>query len=262
MTTYAIGDVQGCYDELSRLLDLIQFNEHQDCLWFAGDLVNRGPKSLEVMRLVMSLPQVVCVLGNHDLHCCAISFNAESSLSYDTLDAILSAPDRDEIIHWLLQQPLIHSEKNWTLVHAGIPPQWTLDQTLERAHEVESVLRSDAAVDFFKQMYGNQPDLWNNQLTGWDRLRCITNHLTRMRYCTEQGKLNLTMKATQAPKGYAPWFSFPNQLASHEKIIFGHWAALQGKVAEKNIFAIDTGCVWGGKLTALRLDDLKTIQIL
>ncbi|WP_292950933.1 MULTISPECIES: symmetrical bis(5'-nucleosyl)-tetraphosphatase [unclassified Neptuniibacter] len=267
MATYAIGDIQGCYDELQALLKLVNFSE-QDQLWVAGDLVNRGPKSLETLRFLKSLgPRATCVLGNHDLHLLAIYFQATKQKRSDTLAPIFSAPDRDELLSWLLQQKLmVHDKENRVaMIHAGIPPCWSIRKARKRAKEVENVLNSTLAKEYFAHMYGNKPDTWTPTLEGWDRLRLITNYLTRMRFCTPEGKLDFSAKGTldSQPEGHKPWFRLPrkNPKEQNTRIIFGHWAALEGEADADNVFALDTGCVWGGKLTALRLEDMKTFSI-
>lgn len=256
MTTYAIGDIQGCYDELQALLKEIDFNAQNDTLWLTGDLVNRGPKSLEVLRFVKNLPNVVTVLGNHDLHCLTLAYSNNPPPNKHTMQQILEAPDREELLTWLRKQPLIHYDNklNYGLVHAGIPPQWTIEKTLKLAQEVHNVLQSENFIDFLDNLYGDEPDEWDDALTGWGRLRYIVNALTRMRFITPSGKLLLEVKGkvgTQ-PKGYSPWFRVPNRKTAHQKIIFGHWAALEG-IQENNVYGIDTGCVWGRHLSYLKV---------
>ena len=260
MATYAIGDIQGCFDELTNLLETIGFNK-DDTLWLCGDLVNRGPKSLETLRFIKQLGhQAVSVLGNHDLHLLAIHNGAIKKKKSDTLNAILNAPDRDELMDWLQKQPLLHSDTalNFTMVHAGIPPNWSINKAQRLASEVESVLHSPLAKTFFDHMYGNTPNQWNDQLKDWDRLRLITNFFTRMRFCTPPDELEFTSKGgleTQ-PNGFLPWYKHAHRKTAEMRIVFGHWAALQGKTDTANVYALDTGCIWGEKLTALRLDDL------
>jgi bis(5'-nucleosyl)-tetraphosphatase (symmetrical) len=259
MATYAIGDIQGCHTELLQLLEQIGFGS-SDRLWLTGDLVNRGPRSLDTLRFIKELgDQARIVLGNHDLHLLAIAHHGEHNSSKDTLDEILQAPDRDELLHWLIQQPLLHHDTDlgFTLVHAGIPPQWDLPEALARAREVESALTSELASDFFRHMYGNNPCLWREDLDSWARLRCITNYFTRMRFCTQEGQLELKTDSgpTSSPAGYRPWFSFKQRKTRDVPIIFGHWAALEGRVNQPHLHALDTGCVWGGTLTAMRLED-------
>ncbi|MBT4838584.1 MAG: symmetrical bis(5'-nucleosyl)-tetraphosphatase [Methylococcales bacterium] len=258
MSIYAIGDIQGCYDEFMRLLDLIKFDSKQDQLWLVGDLVNRGPKSLEVLRFIKGLgdESVITVLGNHDLHLLAIANGNFKHSKKSTLDAILKAPDCDELISWLRHRPVCHYDKttNNLLIHAGLPPQWDVKTTISCAKELESALRNPDYASYFKEMYGNKPDIWSPKLTGMDRLRFITNCFTRLRFCTEEGKLMLNEKnkpGTQQ-KGM-PWFQVPGRKMTDVRIIFGHWSAL-GYLNEPNLLAIDTGCLWGGKLTAQKID--------
>lgn len=259
MSHYSIGDVQGCFTELSALLKKINFNPNQDVLWFVGDLVNRGSQSLEVLRLIKSLGNAaVVVLGNHDLHLLAAASGQRKVTISDTFDDILNAPDREELCEWLRHRPLLHHDPvlGYTMMHAGLPPQWTLEQALQYAHEVETILRSAQYPQFFAHMYGNDPNQWSDTLTGWPRLRLITNYLARMRFCDSNGTLNLSDESfTKAPPGYFPWFKVPNRVNKNLKIIFGHWAALNGKTDEPNVYALDTGCIWGKCLTAMRLED-------
>ncbi len=265
MSTYAIGDVQGCFDELQRLLKKIRFDPARDLLWFVGDLVNRGPKSLEVLRYVRSLGErAVTVLGNHDLHLVAASLNGKTG-KRDTLDAILAAPDGDELIAWLRSRPLIHSHGNWVLVHAGLPPQWSTQEALEICADASRALvhrRSDAFLA--SGMYGNEPDRWQKNLRGADRLRFVINCCTRMRACSPQGNIDLSHKGPpgEAPEGLLPWFAVPGRRSAQQTVIFGHWSAL-GRVAwpGHRAYGLDTGCVWGRKLTALRLQDRKLFAV-
>lgn len=252
MTTYAIGDIQGCYDELQALLTDINFSPEKDTLWLTGDLVNRGQKSLDVLRFVKNLPNVITVLGNHDLHLLTLAYSNNPPPNKHTMQDILNAPDREELLNWLRKQPFVHYDKknNFALVHAGIPPQWTIEKTTQLADEVHQVLTSEKFVDFLDSLYGDKPDEWQDDLSGFDRLRFIVNALTRMRFITPTGKLLLEVKGkigTQ-PEGYIPWFRAPNRKTANNKIIFGHWAALEG-VQENNVYGIDTGCVWKGNLS-------------
>lgn len=260
MATYAIGDLQGCLTPLLTLLETIQFQPEHDELWFAGDLINRGPESLATLRFIYSLgDKAKVILGNHDLHLLALSRGFGRLKKSDTLKEILNAPDRDQLLGWLQSQPLCYYDEKFKAVmsHAGIPPCWNLEESLQYAQEVEAVLQSDQADEFFAIMYGNQPDKWDEKLTGMTRLRVIVNYLTRMRFCKPSGKLDLKSKEgpLTALKNFAPWFTYPSKLPEECHIIFGHWAALEGKVSYPNIHALDTGCVWGGSLTAIRLDD-------
>jgi bis(5'-nucleosyl)-tetraphosphatase (symmetrical) len=258
MAIYAVGDIQGCYDALRRLLDKINFDSTRDQLWAVGDLVNRGPQSLETLQFCHDLgSSFLTVLGNHDLHLLAIASGQESPRKSDTLDEILKAPDRDELLHWLQNQPLFHydSQLGVAMVHAGIPPQWDLEKTMSLAAEVETVLRSEQSDTYFSQMYGNQPDLWDDDLSGSDRLRLITNYLTRMRFCSTEGRLELSTKLgpEAAPAGYFPWFALTKRKVTEVPIIFGHWASLMGHTEQSNLVALDTGCVWGGQLTVAEI---------
>lgn len=258
MALYLIGDIQGCDEPLQRLLQTIDFSPSRDTLYLLGDLVNRGPDSLAVLRRLMALgTSAHCLLGNHDLHLLAVAHGQRSS-SKDTLEQVLSAPDRDELLHWLAQQPLLHRDRRlgYALVHAGIPPQWKLKHAEHYAAEVEAVLRSDQAPCFYAAMYGNTPAAWSEQLQGMERLRLITNYLTRMRFCTADGTLELATKtaATQPPRGYRAWFEHPERKSPGKRILFGHWASLEGRCPTPNCFSLDTGCVWGGSLTALCLE--------
>ncbi|MAC46068.1 MAG: diadenosine tetraphosphatase [Oceanospirillum sp.] len=264
MKVFAVGDLQGCFSELEQLLEKVEFDPNQDQLWLAGDLVNRGPESLEVLRFASSMgDSVKAVLGNHDLHLLAIAFGGAKVKRSDTLEAILTAPDRDELLDWLRHRPLCHydEKQGYVMTHAGIPPIWSVNDTLNYANEVEQVLRSRQCKAYFKAMYGNYPDIWQDDLVGFDRLRAITNYLTRMRFCTPQAQLEFASKEglEQCPPGFAPWFYYPRQ--SETPIIFGHWAALEGQVDRAGVYALDTGCVWGGRLTALNLATKELISV-
>lgn len=261
MSTYAIGDIQGCLKPLQRLLSQVEFNPLHDRLWIAGDMVNRGPSSLATLRYLYSLGDAVtAVLGNHDLHFLAVAYGYKKKSSFDTLDHLLRANDCDELIQWLRRCKLMHTDKElgYTMVHAGIPPVWNLEQATAHAREVEAVLQSDYINDFLANMYGNKPNRWRNRLIGHERLRLITNYFTRMRFCSAEGELEFENKAAPAKnhsKGFLPWFAHANHLCKQQKIVFGHWASLEGKAEAANVTALDTGCVWGGCLTALRLED-------
>ena len=216
MTIYAVGDIQGCFDELQGLLDKIRFDPRRDQLWCAGDLVNRGPDSLKTLRFLKRI-NAITVLGNHDLHLLALAAGVRQANRSDTLDKILRAPDREELLNWLIRQPLLHHEHGHTMVHAGIPPQWSIKKAGKYAREVEAVLRSPACTDFLKHMYGNLPDVWSDDLTGMTRLRVITNYLTRMRYCTRDGVLDLESKGPSPNLGerkVSAWFSHPGRKAA------------------------------------------------
>ena len=260
MAVYAIGDIQGCYDEFVKLLKLIRFDQRNDQIWLAGDLVNRGPRSADVIRYIKNLnPEAVrVVLGNHDLHLLAsVSGNSRRLHRLDTIDDIIQAPDRDELVDWLRNQSLIHHDAKlgFSMVHAGLPTDWTISKAKKRALEVEAVLKSDDWQQFFKHMYGNEPDKWTKQLSGWERLRYITNCFTRIRYCHQDGRLALKFKGKpdESPEGQLPWFEMPNRKTKTERIVFGHWSAL-GTGRYGNVFSLDSGVVWGDQLTALRID--------
>ncbi len=262
LVEYAIGDIQGCIDPLKRLLDAIQFNEKEDRLWLVGDLVNRGPASLETLRFIRHLPLTPrVVLGNHDLHLLHCVFNTlKSSFNKDdTLDAIMKAPDRDELCHWLRQQPLLYHDKNTQIVmtHAGIYPHWSLDEATRHAQYFEQALQGEDFKTTLSYLYGNHPRQWSEELTYDEKLRFICNTFTRMRFCSQEGALQLRYKGPldEAPENHYPWYAAPHRCMIEETIIFGHWAALNGQCPIPNIYALDTGCVWGKKLTALRLYD-------
>ena len=260
MAVYAIGDIQGCFDELQAMLELVKFDQQNDQIWLAGDLVNRGPKSAEVLRFTKDLGPTVAkvVLGNHDLHLLANACGVtKHHHRLDTMDSVLNAPDRDELIDWLRRQPLLHHDAKlgFTMVHAGLPPIWTLSKAKKRAQEVEEVLQSDDWPTFFQHMYGNYPQRWSKMLKGWDRLRYITNCFTRLRYCHEDERLALKHKGkpSESPDGQTPWFDMPNRKTKTERIVFGHWSTL-GTGQYGQVFSLDSGAVWGEKLTALRID--------
>lgn len=259
MAVYAIGDVQGCFDELLKLLDALRFEPAQDQVWLAGDLVNRGPKSADTLRYVKNLGDSArVVLGNHDLHLLAqASGVTENQHHLDTIDSVLQADDREELLTWLRHQPLFYhdAELQFSMVHAGLPPQWTIREAQQRAAEVETVLRGDNWRDFFQHMYGNKPKSWSPDLTGWDRLRFITNCFTRLRYCNEDGSLALKFKGApkDKPAKQKPWFEMPDRATAEERIVFGHWSQL-GTGQYGNVFSLDSGAVWGEQLTAVRID--------
>ena len=264
MTTYAIGDVQGCHTALLRLLDALHYDPTRDQLWFAGDLVNRGPQSLEMLRWVKSLgAAAVCVLGNHDLHLLARAAGGRSGRR-DSLDALLSADDRDELLGWLRQRPLLHEENGWVLSHAGIAPCWTLPQARAAARAVEAALRGDDHADFLSRMYGDEPRLWSAELQGIEALRFAVNAFTRMRYCQPDGALEFRSKGAPGSQEAAlqPWFALPGRVAIDAEIIFGHWSTL-GQVhwPQQRVWGLDTGAVWGGQLTALALDTRKLTAV-
>ncbi len=259
MATYAIGDVQGCYDELQALLDRIGFDRARDRLWFVGDLVNRGPKSLEVLRFVKELGErAVVVLGNHDLHLITQFEGFERKRKDDTFDDVLRAADAKELIDWLRARPMMHAEGNWAMVHAGLLPQWTIQFSLKLGNEVETALRAPGYRDFLAAMYGSKPSRWDDALAGWDRLRVIVNAMTRMRYCTAEGVMEFLSDAVTPPTGYVPWYE--TRAGAEQAIACGHWSTQGLKLGER-IAALDTGCVWGGSLTALRLEDRWLVQL-
>ena len=261
MAVYAIGDIQGCFDDLQRLLDRIRFDPARDRLWSVGDLVNRGPKSLETVRFFKSLGDAaVVVLGNHDLHTIAVSEGIDPIKKKDTLGPLLAAPDAAELLGWLRQCPLLHHDEalGYTLVHAGLLPQWDLARASACAREVEMTLRGERYVEFLAHMYGNEPNQWSDELSGWDRLRVIVNAFTRLRYCDAQGRMDMRPKGapgTQAAP-LLPWFEVPGRKSAELRIVFGHWSTL-GHCHNAKTLALDSGCVWGGALTAVRLDGLR-----
>jgi bis(5'-nucleosyl)-tetraphosphatase (symmetrical) len=265
MATYAIGDIQGCLNELQRLLEHIHFDPAQDRLWFVGDLVNRGPDSSGVLRFIKGLgDRATTVLGNHDLHLLAVAEGHLKYAKYDNLQDVLGAEDRDELLHWLRHLPLLHHDAQLgvSMIHAGLPPQWDPATARACAHEVEAVLQGSDYVYFLEHMYGNQPDSWDENLAGIERLRFITNCLSRLRYCDAQGRLALDEKGPPGsqPAGYRPWFELEDRRSRKETIIFGHWSSL-GFVDCDNVYGLDTGCLWGDSLTALRLEDRRSFSI-
>ena len=263
MSTYVIGDLQGCHQSCLELLAQIDATAPDAKLWFAGDLVNRGPDSLATLRLVKSLgARAQCVLGNHDLHLLAAAHGIRKLSRSDTLDAILAAPDRQALLDWLRQCPLAIYEQGHLLVHAGVLPQWSAAQTRALAHEVETVLQGPNWLEFLGKMYGNEPNQWRDELTGKARLRCIVNGLTRLRFCDAQGVMEFDSKegAGGAPEGFMPWFDVPGRKSLDATVLFGHWSTL-GLMVRENVIGLDTGCVWGSKLSALRLEDRALVQV-
>lgn len=260
MTRYAIGDVQGCNDELQALMARLRFSADCDRIYFVGDLVNRGPASLQVLRFVRSLgDNAVVVLGNHDLHLLAVAHGARRNKKTDTLDDVLGASDRDELLEWLITRPLAHVDthndgQTDLMVHAGLVPQWTVSTTIALAREVESALRDDPA-SVFDHMYGDEPDRWSDDLAQKDKLRFTINVLTRLRVCTADGHVDLKWKGKPpAPNSsYQPWFDAEDRASRDARVIFGHWSAL-GFVQRNGVVGLDSGCVWGGSLTAFDLD--------
>jgi bis(5'-nucleosyl)-tetraphosphatase (symmetrical) len=262
MATYAIGDVQGCYDQLRRLLDKAAFERGRDTLWFVGDLVNRGPHSLQVLRFVKSLgDRAITVLGNHDLHLLAVAEGVKKPHRGDTLDEILDAPDRDDLLEWLRHRKMMHAEGGYAMVHAGLLPQWSIARALELAREVEAALRGADYHQLMRHLYGNEPARWQDTLSGHDRSRVIINAMTRLRLCSAEGDMEFSHKTglEHLPPGFMPWYEVPGRASLEIPVIFGHWAAL-GLVTRSNVFAIDTGCVWGRSLSALRLEDRQVMQ--
>lgn len=263
MTDYAIGDIQGCYDRLRDVLACVDFSPSRDRLWVAGDLINRGPASLATLRYIHSLgSSAVVVLGNHDLHLLAVALGGHRLKRKDTLHDILDAPDHETLFHWLRHQNIaVHDPgRNLLMAHAGLPHIWSVAQAMDCARELESVLRADKPEAYFRDMYGNLPARWEESLAGMDRWRVITNYFTRMRFIAADGTLELTTKesAGHAPEGYAPWFSYPRP--DDVRVIFGHWAALEGRTGSDRFIGLDTGCVWGGALTLMNLDSGEKIH--
>lgn len=264
MATYAIGDIQGCFDAFQRLLDRCSFNPGKDRLWLTGDLVNRGPRSLETLRFVRSLgDSAITVLGNHDLFLLMVGEGFGRRSKDDTFDEILSAPDRHELLTWLRHQPLCHLEGNYCLVHAGLLPQWTTPRARALAAEVEAALTGPDWRDFLKHhIWGNSPNAWRNTLEGWPRLRAVVNAMARMRFCSPEGIMDFSVKGelAQAPSGFFPWFDLPERRSADSTLVVGHWSALGLKITP-NLLAIDSGCLWGGELTAVRLEDRAVFQV-
>ncbi|SEN12265.1 symmetrical bis(5'-nucleosyl)-tetraphosphatase [Nitrosomonas marina] len=263
MATYAIGDIQGCYSSFRRLLDLIEFDAALDRLWLVGDIVNRGPQSLETLRFVkQSDDAMIMVLGNHDLHLLMVDAGIVHCGKGDTIQPILSAPDRDELLHWLRHQRLFFNEGDHALVHAGLLPEWSVPEAARLAHEVETALRSDDYSYVFSQIYGNEPNYWRDDLTGTERLRVIINAMTRMRVCSIDGRIDFTFKGNlqDIPDGSLPWFDMPNRASRDHTIICGHWSALDLHLSD-TVAALDSGCVWNRQLSAMRLEDKKVFQI-
>ena len=262
MATYAIGDIQGCYDQLRQLLDRIAFDPAQDKLWLAGDVVNRGPQTLAVLRFLRGLgDRAVTTLGNHDLHLLVVAAGVRKPHAGDTLEELLTAPDRDELLDWLRHQRLMHAGEGYAMVHAGLLPQWSIAQALTLAQEVESVLQGPECNHFLQHLYGNEPRHWQDDLAGIDRLRLVVNAMTRLRLCTPEGRMDFSHKTglADAPAGYIPWFDAPGRASRGTPLIFGHWAAL-GLTLRDDLLGIDSGCVWGRQLTAVRLEDRTIYQ--
>ena len=258
MACYAIGDVQGCFDELEALLKRVGFDRAHDRLWFVGDLVNRGPKSLEVLRFVRELgDRAVVVLGNHDLHLITQHEGFEKKRKDDTFTDVLEARDAKELVDWVRTRPLMHVEGNWAMVHAGLLPGWSIGKAISLGKEVEAALAAPDYRDFLKNMYGSKPERWEDSLSGWDRLRVIVNALTRMRYCKPDGTMEFHTTGIEPPAGFSAWF---DARQAPESVVFGHWSQLGLKLTER-VAGLDSGCVWGGSLTALRLEDRWLVQV-
>ena len=263
MATIAIGDVQGCYDQLMRLLERAQYDERRDVLWFVGDLVNRGPQSARTVRFAMSLgARQVTVLGNHDLALLVIADGIRKPHRGDTFDDILSAPDRDALISWLRHQKMMHAGDGYAMVHAGLLPQWRIAQALALAREVETALQGPDHREFLRHMYGNEPVRWRDDLAGYDRLRVVVNAMSRMRLVDAEGAMEFSHKTglSGLPAGYVPWYDAPNRASRDAAIVFGHRAAL-GLHVREDVICLDSGCVWGRSLSALRLEDRRLFQL-
>lgn len=263
MASYAIGDIQGCYHAFQALLARINFNPKLDELWLVGDLINRGSGSLEVLRWCYEYQDnLKVVLGNHDLHALVVAAGFVKAHKGDTLNAILQADDCDKLLNWLRHQQLAYQNKSYLMVHAGLLPQWSSNQALACAAEVETALRGDGYLDFLANMYGNLPNSWSDSLTGLNRLRVITNAMTRLRVCTAHGQMEFSFKGelVDVPAGFMPWFDVPNRASCDKHVIFGHWSAL-GLQQRQNVYALDTGCLWGGQLTAMNLESKAITQV-
>jgi len=264
MAIYAIGDIQGCYHAFQTLLTRIQFNPKLDQLWLVGDLINRGAGSLEVLRWCYAhQDSLKVVLGNHDLHALVVAYGFVKAHKGDTLDDLLVASDKEVLLNWLRHQRLMVQQDNLLMVHAGLLPQWTAEQAMANAAEVEAVLQGDNYLDFLLHMYGNQPNRWSDDLAGLDRLRLITNAMTRLRICTEQGEIEFAFKGElhDIPAGFMPWFDVPTRATRTSEVIFGHWSAL-GLQHRNNVYSLDTGCLWGGQLTAMNIHTKAITQVL
>jgi len=263
MALYAIGDIQGCHTEFRDLLDVIGFDGSRDRLWLVGDLVNRGRGSLAVLRDVMAMGDAAtAVLGNHDFHLLTIAAGHRKPHSGDTLDDVLAAPDRDALVAWLMRRPLVVVEGDYAMVHAGLLPSWTVAQALSLSREVEAVLASDRAHEFLGVLYGDEPRQWRDDLTGYDRLRVVVNACTRLRFCTSDDTMELAEKrgVESTPAGFAPWFQHPERRSASAVVVCGHWSTLD-LLLTPNVMMLDSGCVWGGALTAVRLPDRRVYQV-
>ncbi len=266
MATYAIGDLQGCLDPLEQLLDHIDFQPSRDRIWFVGDLVNRGPQSLEALRFVRDLgDRAVTVLGNHDIHLLGCRYGNRVPKGRDTLAPILSAEDGDELLEWLRRQPLLHHDPDldWTLVHAGIAPGWDLEQASAVARETEAAMGGPEPEIFFTDIFGNRSDHWEEAATAPERQRFAVNAFTRMRYCHPDGRLDFDEKRPpeSAAPGLRPWFDMPDRPMASRRIVFGHWSTLGPARSRNNAWGIDQGCLWGHRLTALRLEDERLFAV-
>jgi bis(5'-nucleosyl)-tetraphosphatase (symmetrical) len=263
MALYAIGDIQGCHTEFRDLLDVIGFDVSRDRLWLVGDLVNRGPGSLAVLRDVMAMGNAAtAVLGNHDFHLLTIAAGHRKPHRGDTLDDVLAAPDRDALVEWLIRRPLVVVEGNYAMVHAGLLPSWTAAQALSLSREVEAVLASDRAHEFLGVLYGDEPRRWRDDLAGYDRLRVIVNACTRLRFCASDDTMELAEKrgVDSTPEGFAPWFQHAERRSASSIVVCGHWSTLD-LLLTPNMMMLDSGCVWGGALTAVRLADRRVFQV-
>ena len=270
MSTYAIGDIQGCYSELQNLLNEINFDERRDELWFAGDLVNKGPKSLQTLRFIKALGvNAKITLGNHDLHLLAVAKNIQPLSKKDTIQEILAADDVKELVDWLKSRPLLITDDNlnFTMVHAGLPPQWSLENAKEFAKECELILQSEKINKLLAEMYGDTPNIWVNSLQDYAKQRFIINCFTRIRFCNSDGMLDFDTKVAPGKQNTSliPWYSLPNRKTKDNKIIFGHWSTVhignEKNFKQYNVYPIDTGCLWGGRLTAMRLEDEKVFSV-
>ena len=263
MATYAIGDLQGCYASFRHLLERVAFDPASDRLWLVGDLVNRGPRSLETLRYVRGLgPAAQTVLGNHDLSLLMAAEGHGKRSVGDAFDDVLAGPDADALLDWLRRQPLCHVEDEYCLVHAGLLPQWTVSEARVLAGEVEAVLRGDHWREFMGKLWGSEPAAWSPELQGWPRLRVVVNALTRMRFCTPDGTMEFRSKGpvTSAPPGHLPWFDVPGRRSAGQVLVTGHWSAL-GLCLRPDLLALDSGCLWGGPLSAVRLEDRALFQV-
>ena len=263
MATYAIGDIQGCFDAFQALLEKIKFNKEKDQLWLAGDMINRGPQSLETLRYIISLGDAAkVVLGNHECHALAVFYGHKEAHRSDTFQDIINAPDADELFNWIRTRPFFYQDKQlgYSMIHAGLPPQWTLKDAKKNASELEAVLAGEYYQAFFADMYGSKPKCWEDKLTGQDRLRFIINSFTRTRYCDASGKMDFKEKGRlgSQPEHLLPWFDVPNRKTKNKKIVFGHWSTI-GIHKQNNTSCLDSGCLWGGSLSAMVLDGSEKV---